>query len=773
MVGFKKVFNFFCTFCLLICNYSWAQTTDLEFDEVRVNTNLAPLADFCQGEIPTFELRFRLEAGSTTLTLTTTNTLEITALVSGANVFTRTITGVISTDDGGNQILTSGSEFYTWPVVGANAIQLSNPGATSVIFRISLNSSRYSDPDDPDSAVSETIPINVKAQPPQVSLSTSNGAFDGGRNISICSGNDLIIYADTGYTHYEFFRKVNGLLVFNSLGVSTSSSITISNINVAGEQIKVRTYNGLDCYQDSLTHSISVSPTTTVTLNNNLTGNTACLGDNIIFSAIGSGNWYQFLRVTGGVTSTVQSSTSATYSSTSLSDQDTILVRNYTSSVTTCYSEDSDIIRLNTFTGTSSITGNQSICSSSTPTIITNVSQSSADRSGDGASNSYNWEKNEGSGWASVGASNSVNFQPPQLTLTTAYRRVLQSLLFGKSCFSYSNVVTVTVNSVPTAGLSGTGLTSSTICFGDQPVFTATPTSGVSYTFYISGVPVEAAAVSGNLFYSASTTLNLFNGAIIGVQITNLSGCSDTESMTISVNKISGSDIVTTTTVSYCTNADPAIITHLGSSSPDNGGSITYKWQQRTSSPTPTAYTDISIPSATAINYDPPPLADGTHHFRRLTINTLNSKSCTATPSNEITITVGSGSAPTLTVTMTNTSTSNTVTNNTLCVGDGIAFDATGSSGNGYEFKLNGTTVQGPSNDGTFTINSFSDNDLVVVRVFENADGTGCFSDFNTPIRVNSISGNNTISSGPQTICSLGDPVEITSLSTPTHDLIG
>jgi hypothetical protein len=69
-----------------------------------------------------------------------------------------------------------------------------------------------------------------------------------GRNISICSGNDLIIYADTGYTHYEFFRKVNGLAVFNSLGVSNSPSITLTNINAAGEQIKVRTYNGLDCY---------------------------------------------------------------------------------------------------------------------------------------------------------------------------------------------------------------------------------------------------------------------------------------------------------------------------------------------------------------------------------------------------------------------------------------------------------------------------------------------------------------------------------------------
>ena len=116
-----------------------------------------------------------------------------------------------------------------------------------------------------------TIPINVRAKPPPVSLSTSDGAFDGARNISICGGNDLDIFADTGYTHYEFFRKVNGLAVFNSLGISTSSSVTLNNINAGGEEIKVRTYNGLDCFQDSLTYTISVSPTTTVSLNDNLT----------------------------------------------------------------------------------------------------------------------------------------------------------------------------------------------------------------------------------------------------------------------------------------------------------------------------------------------------------------------------------------------------------------------------------------------------------------------------------------------------------------------
>ena len=771
---YKRLFIITVILWVLFSGLGHSQTTDLNFDEVRVNGSLAP-HDICQGEVPTFELRFRLKPGSTTLSLTTTNTLEFTAIGSGANTFSKTVTNVFTTDDGGSIVTASGSEYYTWPVIGLNSIQLSNAGLTNIIFSITLSSTQFSDPDSPDAAVSATIPINVRAKPPPVSLSTSDGAFDGARNISICGGNDLDIFADTGYTHYEFFRKVNGLAVFNSLGISTSSSVTLNNINAGGEEIKVRTYNGLDCFQDSLTYTISVSPTTTVSLNDNLTGNTSCENDNIIFSAVGSGNWFQFLRVSAGVTSTVQSSTSASYSSTTLSDQDTILVRNYTSSVTTCYSEKSITVRLNSFSGTNSITGNQTICASTTPTILNNISESSADRLGDGASTNYFWEKNTGSGWSGVGASNSIHYQPPELTVTTAYRRVLQSTFNGKTCLSVSDVVTVTVNSVPLAGLSASDLTSSTICFGDTPIFSASPTSGVSYTFYINGQPVEASAVSGSVFYSASTTLNLdqqsvSSPTIIGLKITTPTGCSSTDSLTLYVNKISGTDIISTTTVSYCSNADPAIITHLGSSSPAWGGSVKYLWQTRTTTST---YEDIGIPQATSLNYDPPPLHDGTHYFRRLTVNTFNSLSCTSTPSNEIIITVGDGSAPTLTVTLTNTSSSNTVTNNTICVGDGIDFDARSSSGNGYEFKLNGTTVQGPSGVGTLTINSFDDGDLVLIRVYENADGTGCFSDFNAPIRVNSLTGTNTISIGPQTICSLGDPEEISNILAPTHNLIG
>ena len=90
----------------------------------------------------------------------------------------------------------------------------------------------------------------------------------------------------------------------------------------------------------------------------------------------------------------------------------------------------------------------------------------------------------------------------------------------------------MTVNSIPTAILSGSGLTSSTICFGEKPIFSAIPTSGVSYTFYVNGQPVESAAVSGSVFNSASTTLNLdqlsaaSSPTIIGLKITTPSGCS-------------------------------------------------------------------------------------------------------------------------------------------------------------------------------------------------------------------------------------------------------
>ncbi|MBT6128129.1 MAG: hypothetical protein HOH47_05990, partial [Flavobacteriaceae bacterium] len=1229
----------------------WGQaTTDLQIDNIVIIGESAPY-EFCEGEIPSFEIQFSLKAGSTTLTLTSTSTLEFTAIGSGGNVLTKTVTGVTSFGTGATSLSPAASDYFRWPTVGTEIIQLSNDGVTDIIFKIFINSAVYSDPDSPDSAVS-SLTVNVNTNPPKVGITTSEGNFDVGKRIDICDGIDITLFADAGYTDYEFLRKPDGLINFSSMGKSSSRSILLTNINAGGEEIKVRTYNG-ECLTDSFTYYVDVVTGTTVNLNSSMTGNTSCEGENITFTALGSGGWYEFLVFSGISTSTVQSSTAQTWSSTTLNHSNRVTVRNYTTSATSCYSEAAVTIELNSFSNISNISGDQSICSGNAPGLLGSITESVADRLGDGATVNYYWEKNEGAGWSLLGASNSSTFQPGVLTTTTAYRRVLSSkyntktcldisdtvtvtvtsgpsitnfelssstnnticnddeavfevtstgvstpsyrffhnlnpigtLIVGGStasitvsstielddmdeiqvrvygnndgtgcsvsstivlrvnefdatlneisgdqvvcnddvitaisdqtsptapgnittrwysspsgmvtpswtlmatnvpsftplslsgdtdfrreieselngiyCYNYSNVITksevaitsdlasydltlnpineliclgdtilfdagastgssgyqyhyngtplgvfsantttthtgfsdgdtfsvtvaensdgtgctatttltirvntftgshslstsqticlgddpvlinvtstptptilgsvatyqwerqefgsltwnsipggvaqlptydpplgsvtqttsfrrvisytnstttcdlpqnlsessvhviyvnahpggslvastasictgdsvtfsasgpaganytfyvgatiaqgksgtstytsssllngqivsvviedttgsgceftpsgitMAVSNIPAAGISSTDLTNGTICNDYLPVFTATPATGMTYQFYIASIPVASGAVSGNQLLTSKVTYTLQDGDVIGVVASNANGCSSSASLTLSVNDFSGSDTITTTTTEYCSGGDPVFITGLNSSAAANGGTISYRWETRTSSPVVSGWEPLNIPPATLINLDPPPLADGTHHFRRVTINEYNSLKCDAPASNVVTITIGAGSAPTLTVTMTNTVTSAQVSNQTICSGEGINIDAGASSGDGYEFYLNDAPVQLVTNISNFTFLGLSDQDRLQVRVFENADGTGCFSDYTATIRVNTLTGNNSIDSNSQTVCYEGDPQLISSVSSPSHLLTG
>ena len=118
----------------------------------------------------------------------------------------------------------------------------------------------------------------------------------------------------------------------------------------------VTTFNG-DCQQNSQIFRINVSSITTVNLN--APTDTACFGGNIEFFATGSGAWYEFLVNSGGVITSQQSSTSDTWSSTILNNEDEVIVRNYTTSATTCYASDSVDVYINSFSGTDDIDGDQ------------------------------------------------------------------------------------------------------------------------------------------------------------------------------------------------------------------------------------------------------------------------------------------------------------------------------------------------------------------------------------------------------------------------------
>ena len=174
------------------------------------------------------------------------------------------------------------------------------------------------------------------------------------------------------------------------------------------------------------------------------------------------------------------------------------------------------------------------------------------------------------------------------------------------------------VTDYPVASLTSTSVTLSTICDGDTPTFEATFTPGATYQFYIEGIPVSSGAVSGNYLLTSLVTRTLEHNDIIGVEITNSNGCSSSATITLSVNAFIGSDAITTTTTSYCSGADPTIITEDNSSSGLNGGNITYRWQTRTSSPVATAWQFTNLPATVTPHYNPPILADGVHHFRRV-----------------------------------------------------------------------------------------------------------------------------------------------------------
>ena len=109
--------------------------------------------------------------------------------------------------------------------------------------------------------------------------------------------------------------------------------------------------------------------------------------------------------------SSVQAAATRTLSAIDISDNATITVVAYNGSG--CSTSASLNIRLNSFGGTNSISGSQSVCAGETPTILSNVSSSTVDRSGDGAVVTYQWQSRQGANpFTDVLSANSLEFTP-------------------------------------------------------------------------------------------------------------------------------------------------------------------------------------------------------------------------------------------------------------------------------------------------------------------------------------------------------------------------
>jgi hypothetical protein len=227
------------------------------------------------------------------------------------------------------------------------------------------------------------------------------------------------------------------------------------------------------------------------------------------------------------------------------------------------------------------ISDNQVICSGSTPAQLTGL----VPVNGNGTY-AYTWQdSSKFHGWADISGATLVNFQPPSLTDTTRYRRIVRS----SACTSYSKSVKVIVHK-PVSGnnvalLSGGSDT--TLCFSQAParIRGSLPSGGTSnagdwiYQWLSSSDNVTFSPVTtgGNArdFQPQVLTTSVYfkrqatSGACTGISVT-----------TVAVNilpQLANNNISADQTICY--NTVPAA---LAGTIPSGGqaGIYTYKWEQ-------------------------------------------------------------------------------------------------------------------------------------------------------------------------------------------------
>ena len=174
------------------------------------------------------------------------------------------------------------------------------------------------------------------------------------------------------------------------------------------------------------------------------------------------------------------------------------------------------------------IAGAANICIGATPALLTsseNATGGTRDLTGATVGTySYQWESSTTStsaGFSIISGAISTTFQPGAITTTTFYRRKVSTTNDG---FIYSNVFIVNVNALPVV----TTISNSTICNGSTITLT---TSGASTYSWSPSTGLSATNIASPIASPTSNKTYTVTG-------TDINGCSNTATVTISVNAI-------------------------------------------------------------------------------------------------------------------------------------------------------------------------------------------------------------------------------------------
>ena len=298
-----------------------------------------------------------------------------------------------------------------------------------------------------------------------------------------------------------------------AITVSTTGSYYVAVTNAAG------------CSATSAATAVTVNPLPTANI---LAGGplTFCQGGSVTLSAspVVSGNTY--LWSTGATTASITATTSATI---------TLTITSAAGCATTSLPT-AVVVNANP-TATITASGATTFCQGGSVTLTASA----------GSGNSYQWSNNTNDQILVVNTSGSYT-----VTVTNA-----------AGCSTTSSATTVTVNPLPTtAAITGT----SAVCIGGTTLLSTTATSPV---WASANTAIATVAANGLVTgVSAGTTQ-------VSYTITNANGCTNTASVTVTVNQLPTAAIATVGATTFCQGGS---VTLLASNAPA-GMTYTYQWR--------------------------------------------------------------------------------------------------------------------------------------------------------------------------------------------------
>ncbi len=317
--------------------------------------------------------------------------------------------------------------------------------------------------------------LSAYGQCPPVITPSNNGdntTIINGNNVSSCPGTNVLLTVSpsTGVTYQWYYNAVP----IDTLPPSAGSI----NVQTPG----LYTVAVSDCPLTS--NTINLTNFTLPTVSISFSSNPVCSGEDVAVSLSSSPSlssndswfWLQPTEIVGEDSSFV----GEFYNTTTFS---AVVVTN-----NGCAKTQNQTLIVHQPINPGQIVSDQDICSGETPTELSGP----AATGGDPSSYFYQWQysTDDGTTWVNIPGATGLAYQPPALTQTTLYRRIVFNSSPCPAVTQY-DPVTITVYPIPTV----TSATAISICSGESVNYT--PTSGVNGTTFTWTGSVTSGSVSG------------------------------------------------------------------------------------------------------------------------------------------------------------------------------------------------------------------------------------------------------------------------------------